>query len=91
MKILAFVLAIAGLATGFVAAAIWAKSAKVAVADPYQPGGIPPAPDVEQTGWVVGMLQAYSETASLNFRAARWTAISVVLNGLAAVLGTWPF
>jgi hypothetical protein len=62
----------------------------VAIVDPYPIGGIPPGPEAEQIGWTGGMLEAFSAAATLNFRAARWTAASVVLNGLAAVLGTLP-
>ena len=91
MKYLAFGLAFAGLITGLWAAFIWAKAARVEVAAPYGPGQIPPGPDVENIGWTIGLLQAVVDGSQLNFRAARWTAISVALNGLAAVTGTWPF
>jgi hypothetical protein len=70
-RLLAFFLALAGLITGIIAAATWAKAAKVAVAAPYGLGSIPPAPDVEIQGWTIGMLGPFSENARLNFRAAR--------------------
>lgn len=79
--------AIAGLLTGIIAALIWSDSARVEIPAPYEPGGIPPGPEVENVGWTVGIMQAYSEASRLSKKAAIWTALSVVLNGIAAVLG----
>jgi hypothetical protein len=91
MKAAAFILAVVGLLTGIIAARIWWRAAMVPVAELYTDGFIPPGPEAEIQGWTVGLLGAFSEAASLNKNAAKWTAVSVVLNGAAAVLGTWPF
>jgi hypothetical protein len=47
----------------------------------------PVIPEEAQGGWIVGLLEAASESSRLNKFAALWTATSVLLSALFTALG----
>jgi hypothetical protein len=60
-------------------------SAKISI-DP--PGDFEPLEGADKAMfWTVGAMEAFTKSATLNKRAARWTAASVLLSTTAGVLG----
>ena len=93
MRWVSLIPAVAALGTGLWAAWLWYQSSLI-VADPGWPKdqatGIPFAPvdpTLNQMGWTAALLKAGQDTAALNAKAARWTAITVVLTTVASVAG----
>jgi hypothetical protein len=76
MRTLAIVLGIIGFLFGLAAARYWFMASQI---DPVPVWGTMEPVDQEQAhaGWIAGMLEAAAESASLNRRAARLTAIAV--------------
>ena len=92
MRCVAVVLDVLAAIAGLVGAWYWLCASRVVVENPlYPPSGIPPAPDVEQEGWVLGTLQAFTAAGRLNAIAARWTAVAVFLGAAGTLVGAWPF
>jgi hypothetical protein len=88
VRIISIIFAVSAASTGFKAAWLWLKSGRVPI-DPGWPANMP-APtefEAEQGGWLNGALRAIEEAAEWNRKAARWTACSVALAALAAILG----
>ncbi len=84
-------LAVAAFGTGLRAAWLWYRASKVQP-DPNWPkepvAGLPlePAePTFTQLGWTSAILTAMQVSASLNTKAAFWTAISVILGAASAI------
>jgi hypothetical protein len=73
--------------TGTVAAVYWYRSSQISIRPTWsiEPG----EHQLSQSGWVTGTLQAFSESAVLNAKAAIWTAVSVVLGTLSSVAGVF--
>jgi hypothetical protein len=98
MKTFSMVVAIAAFLTGVAAAWYWYHSAKV---DP-KTGWKPPVGDATQDPnallanlnalfvWTFAIKDALRESSRLNRSAAIWTAISVLLSAVAAVMGNLP-
>lgn len=77
--------------TGVYAARLWYLSSKLYVRPIWEKcGGIEPpgAGSASNSGWIAGILEANSESAELNRRAALWTAVSVGLSAAVTVIGT---
>lgn len=73
--------------TGVYAARLWYLSSKLYVRPTWEKcGGIEPpgAGSASNTGWIAGILEASSESAELNRRAALWTVIGA---GLPLIMG----
>ena len=84
------ILAALGLASGLVAAWLWYKSSTVSAVPIWSTmARQDPAADLRAS--LNGLMTAGEEAANRNRVAATWTAISVLLITLIAVLGTLPF
>jgi hypothetical protein len=89
--IIAFTLALVASVAGFVASYFWYRSATVQAAptwakgDGYDSLREPVIRSLAQDGWIAGTLMAMSEGAAWNRKAAIWSAIAVLLTGLASV------
>jgi hypothetical protein len=91
MNMLDIALAVAAFATGLRAAWLWYRASKVQP-DPNWPqepvAGLPlePAePTFTEIGWTSAVLTSMQVSASLNAKAAFWTAVSVVLAAASAI------
>ncbi|HEU5350050.1 MAG TPA: hypothetical protein VFU55_00520 [Terracidiphilus sp.] len=87
-KIAAICFAALGAITGVLAAHFWNESSKIAIS-PSWGRSEPPEIDDQNTGWIVGTLDAFSRSAALNQKAAKITAVSVMLSAVAGVLGSF--
>jgi hypothetical protein len=75
-------------ATALYSAWLWYLSSKVEIVPTWAKyGGIEPpgAGSASDSGWIAGVLEASTEAARHNKRAALWTAGSIVLG----VIGSW--
>lgn len=86
MRLVALFLAVLGFAVGMVAAGYWLRASRVDAA-PVWGDGEPVDPVMSQGGWIAGLLQASSQSARLNQRAAVLTAVAVVLTTGSGVAG----
>jgi hypothetical protein len=70
-------LAMLAAVTGLVAALYWYRSSTIQITPTWitEPGD----EQLSQAGWITGALKAFSKSADLNAKAARWTASSVML------------
>ena len=83
-------LKIIAVGAGGVAAWFWYCASKVIPTPTWARGDMPfepVIPELAQDGWIVGLLEAASESARLNKIAALWTAASVLLSALSIALG----
>jgi hypothetical protein len=89
--VVALALAAAVLGAGLRSADLWIKSSRV-VATPYwvQLGQIEPVNGSGDTQWIVALLQASNESARLNAKAALWSAWTVILATLSALVSLIP-
>ncbi|HKU27397.1 MAG TPA: hypothetical protein VJQ54_18140 [Candidatus Sulfotelmatobacter sp.] len=74
---------------GFYAAKLWLQSSKVRIVPAWAKyGGIEQGGGEAQShgGWIAGIIEANEEAATLNQRAARWTAISVGLGAITTIV-----
>jgi hypothetical protein len=83
------ILVFAGLGTGITAAVYWYWSSKVSIDPgwgyPGRPGPAEPGdPEAQQIAWTGATINAFSR---LNRKASLWTAASVAINSIAAVIG----
>lgn len=86
MRVVALFLAVSGFAVGLVAAGYWLRASRVGTVPVW--GDMEPVdPVMSQGGWIAGLLQASSESARLNQRAAVLTAVAVVLTTGSGVAG----
>lgn len=86
IRLAALLLALAGFVVGILAARIWLLASRVIVSPQW--GDIEPRdPVMSQAGWIVGLLEASTESARLNRRAAMLTAIAVLLTTGSGVAG----
>jgi hypothetical protein len=85
MKIAATCFAVVGGVTGIVAALYWRQSSKIPVTPAWNCE--PPETEDKAMGWTVGTLDAFTKSATLNKKAAGWTALSVFLWTVSGVLG----
>jgi hypothetical protein len=75
--------------TGIWAARLWYESSRIEVIPAYaRYGKIEPVDDSSQSAmdWLDGLLRATTESAELNKKAARWTAVSVALGAIVTVI-----
>ena len=86
MRAFAIILASAGFVVGLLAARYWFLASKVD-AMPAWGDREPVDQSQAQAGWIVGLLEASSESARLNRRAAALTAVAVVLTTGSGVAG----
>lgn len=85
-KIISVCLAVVGGVTGIIAAHYWHESSKISVIPAH--GDFEPVETEDKAmGLAVGTLDAFTKSAALNRRAARCTAISVLLSAVSGVLG----
>lgn len=89
MHVVALSLAFAGFVVGLLAAGYWLLASRVD-AIPVWGDREPVDPVMSQAGWIAGLLQASSESARLNRRAAVLTAVAVVLTTGSGVAGLFP-
>lgn len=89
VKYVEVLLAVGGGIAGLVAAGYWLKASAVQIEPIWSKyGGVEPGVHSHsQDGWIVGMLEAATESARLNKIAARWTAATVVLGAISALIG----
>ena len=92
MKAISILLAVAALITGLVGAFYWYQSSIVPI-DRWgrEEHPVPFAPHEHQTAntlYVAGMLEAAHQTARLNMKAARWTAVAVVLSAASSIFSS---
>jgi hypothetical protein len=86
MRVVAIILATFGFIVGLFAARYWFLASQVETAPVW--GEREPVDQGEaQAGWIVGLLQASSESARLNRRAAALTAVAVALTTGSGVAG----
>jgi hypothetical protein len=83
MKLASLILALCGFATGIRAAWIWRKASKV----PINPEIVPDDPVYGTMVWAESTKTTFKKAGALNAKAAAWTAASVAINALAAVVG----
>jgi hypothetical protein len=50
----------------------------------------PVEPTLKSMGWDAATLAAFDKAGRLNAKAALWTAASVVLSAISAIVGAWP-
>ncbi|MGB8769011.1 MAG: hypothetical protein WCC92_05315 [Candidatus Korobacteraceae bacterium] len=86
MRITAICFGFFGGVTGAVAARYWYLSSKIPVKSPWKYCE-PPEMEDKAMGWQVETLEAFTESARLNKKAAGWTAVSVFLWTVSSVLG----
>lgn len=86
MRAMALLLALAGFAVGILAARYWLRASRVD-ASPVWGDREPADPVMSHAGWIVGLLQAASESARLNRHAAVLTAVAVVLTTGSGIAG----
>jgi hypothetical protein len=89
--IISIFVTLAGAVTGAVAARLWyrASRTKFKVVGTMREGAAAEAlNDLAQ--WIFEIKDEGEVSSRMNSRAARWTAYSVGLNVLAALLGQWP-
>jgi hypothetical protein len=91
MNMLDIALAVAAFATGLRAAWLWYRASKVQP-DPNWPQELvaglplePTEPTFTEIGWTSAVLTSMQVSASLNAKAAFWTAVSVVLAAVSAI------
>lgn len=83
MKIIANCVGFFGGIAGLVAAYYWHRSSKVPTNTPWQ---YCEPPDDDGRGWIVATMEANSKAATLNTKAAGWTAASVFLFTVSSIL-----
>lgn len=86
MRLAALSLAVGGFVVGMLAAVYWLSASRID-AIPAWGDREPVDPVMSQAGWIAGLLQASSESARLNRRAAALTAVAVVLTTGSGVAG----
>jgi hypothetical protein len=86
MHLLAIVAALIGFALGLVSAYYWWLASRIETM-PVWGDREPVDPILSQGGWIAGMMNAASESARLNQKAAVFTAIAVLLSTGSAVIG----
>jgi len=91
MKIVEIAIAILAAVTGMVAAGYWYRASRITADPGWGPNGLarPGIHSAEQDGWIVAMLQSASESAHLNKIAALWTAVTVALTGISAIVASF--
>jgi hypothetical protein len=73
--------------TGIVAAFYWYRSSRIEIKAAWE---VEPGDEqLSQAGWIGGTLEAFTASASLNAKAALWTASSVAFAALSAVAGSF--
>lgn len=87
LKITTILLGALGGISGLVAARYWLKSSKIPAL--ATGGGFEPLETEDKAlGWALGSIEAFTESSTLNRKAARWTAISVLLSTLSCFTGS---
>src|SRR3954452_12351193 len=88
MNLPSIFLAVLAFLTGLVAAMFWYRSANIQIdlEAAYRTGDEGLARMFE----TASIIQAFGEAADLNRKAARWTAVSVLLSAAASLLGSLP-
>lgn len=81
---LAFIVfSLLGAIAGLVAAWYWFKASRVSFElDDFESVD----PDIAQNDWIATILTGVTESSDLNAKAARWTAVAVVLGAIATIL-----
>ena len=90
MRALSIIFAVIAFFVGLHAAFLWRKSSKVELVPLSEKLGRPEPVDAlaAQTNWLVGILQAYKESAELNTKASVWTAWAVVFATISSLIST---
>jgi hypothetical protein len=87
--------AVAALIVGLLAAHYWLKASKVSVVPVWPDGAYGPVEpgetDASQDGWIAGAIEAIKLSSELNKKAARLTAIAVVLGTISSVFSALPW
>lgn len=86
MRITALVVGVSGAILGLWAAWLWFQASRINT-DPAWGACEPGEVSASQAGWIVGMLQAGAESAQLNRRAAKITAVAVALSTSSGIIG----
>jgi hypothetical protein len=94
MKAASIALAMLALFTGLKAAWHRYQSSKVKIDPGWSPPGMGPSepvdPELQQMGWTVATITAFSEAAALNKTAALWTAVSLGLSVASTLIDALP-
>lgn len=90
MKSIELVLAVCAFTTGLLSAWYWLKASMVPADPDWSKRGFvePGIHALSQDAWIAAMLQAASESARLNKKAACWTAATVALSGMGTLVGS---
>ncbi len=83
MKLASILLAFIGFATGSLAAYLWWKASRI----PSNPEIVPDDPVYGTMAQAESTKVAFEKAGKLNAKAAAWTAVSVLVNALAALAG----
>lgn len=88
MKVIEVLLAICGCIAGLMSAWYWLKASSVSAEPIWSKYGSVESGvhSLSQEGWIGGMLDATLKSARLNKIAARWTAATVALTAIGALV-----
>lgn len=94
MKCIGVAFAVLAGITGLVAAWCWHQSSQVQIDPGWGPPGsgrgFEPSDEADQAmSWAVATIKAFGDASDLNKKAALWTAASVLLSALSAIIGNW--
>jgi len=91
MKVAEIAIAILAFVTGLVAAWYWYRASKITADPGWGPNGLaePGVHSAAQDAWIAAMLQSASESARLNKIAALWTAVTVALTSISAIVASF--
>ena len=89
MRFVAMALAVIALVVGLNAARYRYQSSVIKI-DPAWEQEIRGPIDKNIMGWVTGVMIAFRTASRLNQKAALWTAASVLLSAVSAIVGAWP-
>lgn len=87
-------LALLSTGVGLRAACLWLLASNVQIAPHWanDPNAIEPVDEyLSQSGWTTAIMQAYSQGADWNAKAARWTAAATLLGMATTIAGIAPF
>ncbi|HEV2299008.1 MAG TPA: hypothetical protein VGR72_10875 [Candidatus Acidoferrales bacterium] len=85
MQIASIVFILLGSLTGFRAVYWWKKASEV----PIEPGELAESgeQEIQQNGWIGANTEAFTKSADLNRKAAKFTAVSLALSAVGGLLG----
>ncbi|HEX7362296.1 MAG TPA: hypothetical protein VF283_17530 [Bryobacteraceae bacterium] len=87
-SLITIALTVCAFIAGLYAARLWLMASKIGP----EPGwAVEPADEMlSQMGWVSALIEASVKSGELNRRAAKWTAVAVLLGTISSVLSNLP-